>query len=130
MDQGRDQAADVGSPPSAVNSGVYISGGVISGPIAAGNNAQAVQIAGAGNDKLQRIEELLSYLETLARALLPARADDIADDVGRLRAEVRHRRPAAGSIRPILARLTVAATGAATLLAAVDQIKDLVTQLL
>ena len=107
------------------NSGVYIAGGSVSGPVAAGRNAQATQNitqAPAG----VRIEVLLGELETAARTLLPARADDVSEDVDRLRDEVKRRRPSADSIRLILGRLSGAVAGTATLLAKVDQIKDLI----
>ena len=109
------------------NSGVYISGGNVSGPVAAGRGARAIQFNAPA---VARIEVLLGELETEARTLVPAQADDVSDDVERLRAEVRHRRPSAESARLILGRLTQAAAGTATLLAKVDQIKDLIGQLL
>lgn len=107
------------------NSGVYIAGGNVSGPVAAGRNAQAIQ-NNTQAPAVVRIEVLLGELETEARTLLPAHAEDVSDDVSRLREEVKRRRPSADSLRMILGRLSGAVAGTATLLAKVDQIKDLI----
>jgi hypothetical protein len=112
-----------------VNSGVYISGGNVSGPVAAGRGAQAVQFNAGGNETVQRIDQLLTELEALARTLTPEQADDVADEAGRLHAEVHHRRPNAESIRLILGRMARAVAGTAALAANVEQINALITQL-
>ncbi len=130
MEQNRDSPQSVTGTHGVVNSGVYITGGNVSGPVAAGRNARAVQVAVGPAETVRRIDALLADLETQAGTLVPERAEDIADDVGRLRAEVHHRRPSADSIRLILGRLTGAVAATATLLAKVDQIKDLITQLI
>ena len=114
----------------AVNSGVIISGGTVNGPVAAGPGARAVQVSDAGpGDAAARIEQLLAELETQARTLMPAQADDVADDVGRLRTEVGHRKPDADGIRLILGRLAKAVAGTATMLADVEAIRELIAQL-
>jgi hypothetical protein len=118
-----------GAPGRVVNSGVYISGGNVSGPVAAGRGAQAVQFNAAGTETVQRIERLLTELEAQARTLVPGQADDVADEAGRLRAEVHHRRPSAESMRVILGRLARAVAGTAALAANVEQISTLITQL-
>lgn len=111
------------------NSGVYIAGGNVSGPVAAGRNARAVQNISQA-PAVVRIEVLLSELETEAKTLLPAQADDISEDIDRFREESKRRRPSADSIRLILGRLSGAVAGTATLLAKVDQIKDLIGPLM
>ena len=117
-------------PERVVNSGVIISGGTVNGPVAAGPGARAEQVRAGPGDAIQRIEQLLADLEAQAGTLPPEQAGDVIDDVGRLRAEVRHRRPSAEGIRLILARLAKAAAGTAAMLANVEQIRELVTQLL
>jgi hypothetical protein len=135
MDQDSDgqrtgsEQAGSGTPGRMVNSGVYISGGDVSGPVAAGRGAQAVQFNAAGTETVRRIDQLLTELEAQARTLVPEQADDVADEAGRLRAEVHHRRPSAESIRLILGRLARAVAGTAALAANVEQISTLITQL-
>lgn len=111
------------------NSGVYIAGGNVSGPVAAGKNAQAIQQISQA-PAVAQIETLLAELEREARMLLPAQADDVSDDADRIREEIKRRRPSADSIRLMLGRLSGAVAGTATLLAKVDQIKDLIVPLL
>jgi hypothetical protein len=115
-----------------INTGVYVSGGQVSGPVAAGDSARAVQVTqDAGHaEVLARIDRLLRELEDGATALGGDQADEVTDDVGRLRAEVHHRKPDTGRISHLLARLTAQAGSAAALLATVDRVKDLVAALL
>lgn len=107
------------------NSGVYITGGNVSGPVAAGRNARATQ-NNTQAPAVVRIEALLSELETETRALLPGRAEEVSEDVDRVRDEIKRRRPSADSIRLVLGRLSTAVAGTTTLLTKVDQIKDLI----
>lgn len=107
------------------NSGVYITGGNVSGPMAAGRNARATQNITQAPTAV-RIEALLSELETETKTLLPERADEVSDDIDRVRDEMKRRRPSADSIRLVLGRLSTAVAGATTLLTKIDQIKDLV----
>jgi hypothetical protein len=110
------------------NSGVYISGGVVSGPIAAGKGAQATQV-GQAADILGQIDVLLRAMTDETRALEPGRAEDAMDDIDRVRAEIHHRKPDLESVRRLLTRLAVTAGSAVGLLAKIDEVRDLVTQL-
>lgn len=110
------------------NRGVYITGGsTVSGPVAAGKGARATQFT--QTNVLGQIDELLRSIEDEASSLDPEAAADVADDVRRVRDEVHHRRPDAESIRRVLTRLAATVGSAATLLAKIDQVRDLITQL-
>jgi hypothetical protein len=124
------RSAPSGAP---VNSGVYISGGTFSGAaVAAGAGAQAQQVSyGLDNSEtLARIDRLLQELRDGATLLEADEAEAVVDDVGRLSAEVHHPRPDRDSLSRLLGRVTARLGSAATLLATVDQVKDLVTSLL
>jgi hypothetical protein len=56
--------------------------------------------------------------------------EDVLDDAQRLHTEVHSRRPSAGSIRLMLSRLTTATSSTASLLATVEQIKELISAIL
>ncbi len=109
-----------------------MTGGTI-GAAVVGKNAKVKGVkqvnygAGAGDqDPLEMIDRLLQKLETDAGALEGEQAEDVVDEVHQLHTEMHRRRPNAASIRNTLSRLTAAASSAATLLATVDQIKDLI----
>jgi hypothetical protein len=118
-------------PESGANRGIYMTGGTI-GAVALGKGAKAKQMnyGAAASDPLEMIDRLLSKLEAEAVILEGEQAEDVIDDVQRLHTEVHSRRPSAEGIRSMLSRLTKATSSTATLLATVDQIKDLVTVLL
>jgi hypothetical protein len=119
-------------PGRVINTGVYVTGGLVSGPVAAGAGARAVQVnKDAGHaEVLARIERLLHDLEDGASVLDGEQAGEVTDDVGRLRAEVHHRKPDTDRISHLLGRLTAQVGSAAALLATVDRVKDLVATLL
>jgi hypothetical protein len=122
------------APPRApVNSGVYIGGGTFSGAaMAAGAGAQAHQVSYGldGSGTLARIDRLLRELRDGAAMLEDGEAEAVVDDVERLSAEVHHRKPDRDSLSRLLGRITARLGSAATLLATVDQVKDLITSLL
>ena len=124
------QGSDASGPEFRVNHGLYIRGDV--GALATGDHGQATQITyGSGTaDPLELIDQLLRKLEADASALRSDEAEDVIDDAHRLRTEVHSRKLNAENIRAVLSRLSTAATSTATLLATVDQIKDLITVLL
>lgn len=108
----------------------HIDGNV--GAIATGQHGQAtgnVYVSGTG-DPLEMIDRLLGKLETDAGMLDGERAEDLIDDAKRLHTEIHSRKPSAASIRTLLARLTTTASSAATLLATVEQIRELVSAIL
>lgn len=111
------------------NSGVNISGGNVSGPVAAGKNARAIQV-NQGADALARLDAALSELAGGVSELPAEQAADAGDQIELFRAEIGKQRPSGERLRRILARLTVTVGSAAALLAKIDQIKDLVTLLL
>lgn len=122
-----------GTGPGAFhNSGVYISGGSVSGSaIAAGSGPIDQRITGAADaDVLASIDRLLEELKAGASVLDPGEAEAVADDAGRLSAEIHHRKPDRDSISFLLARLTRRAGAVAALLANVDHVRELVTALM
>jgi len=127
MDQ-RDRYPDAESG-SAVSNEFHI-GNV--GAIATGQYGQATaNIYGSGaGDRLEMIDRLLRKLQADAGELGDEQAADVLDDAQRLHTEVHSRRPSAESIRLMLARLAKATGSTASLLAAVEQIKDLVSAIL
>jgi hypothetical protein len=128
--QGRSPGSDASGPEFGVNHGLYIRGDV--GALATGDHGQATQITyGSGTaDPLELIDQLLRKLEADASALRGDEAEDVIDDAHRLHTEVHSRKLSAENIRAVLSRLSTATTSTATLLATVDQIKDLITVLL
>jgi len=128
--QGENPGAGSAGPGAGVNRGIIISGGN-SGAVATGHaRATAVTYSSDSGDPLEMIDRLLQQLEADAAMLEGEQAEDVIDDAHRLHTEVHSRRPSAESVRGLLSRLTKAAGSTATLLATVDQIKDLVTVLL
>jgi hypothetical protein len=128
--QGRSPGSDASGPEFGVNHGLYIRGDV--GALATGDHGQATQITyGSGTaDPLELIDQLLRKLEADASVLRSDEAEDVIDDAHRLHTEVHSRKLSAENIRAVLSRLSTATTSTATLLATVDQIKDLITVLL
>jgi hypothetical protein len=117
----------------AISAGVYVGGGTVSGPIAGGVNGPVTQInnmSGNASDVLRQIDNLLRKLEAEASGLPGERADEVVDEVSLLHAEVHRRKINSESIRAALARLTTAVGSATTLLASVDQLRELATALL
>ena len=103
------------------------------GAIATGQYGQAtgnVNVSAGGGDPLEMIDRLLRKLEADAGTLDGEQAEDVLDDAKRLHTEVHSRRPSAEGIRALLARLTTATGSTATLLATVEQIKELVSAIL
>lgn len=111
------------------NSGVHVSGGSVSGPVAAGKHARAIQV-NQGSDALSRLDAALAELASGVGDLPAGQADEAGDQIELFRAEIGKERPDTGRLGRILARLTVTVGSAAALLAKIDQIKDLVTILL
>lgn len=128
--QGRYPEASGPGPELGVNNGIYIRGDV--GALATGDHGQATQSnhGPSGGDALEMIDRLLRKLEADAGALGGEQAEDVIDDARRLHTEVHSRKLSVANIRAVLSRLSTATTSTATLLATVDQIKDLVTALL
>ena len=128
MDQ-RDSYADAGSGPAGSNE-FHIGGNV--GAIATGQYGQATGnvYGSAAGDQLEMIDQLLRKLQADAGQLGDDQAADVLDDAQRLHTEVHSRRPSAESIRLMLARLAKATSSTASLLATVEQIKDLVSAIL
>ncbi|MBV9444354.1 MAG: hypothetical protein JO345_00395 [Streptosporangiaceae bacterium] len=109
----------------------HIDGNV--GAIATGQHGQAtgnVYVSAGGGDPLEMIDRLLRKLEADAGTLDGEQAEDVLDDAKRLHTEVHSRRPSAEGIRALLTRLTTATGSTATLLATVEQIKELVSAIL
>lgn len=119
-------------PGRVINTGIYISGGSVSGPVGAGDRARAIQVTQGANagDALARIDRLLRELEAGASVLEDKQAEAVIDDAQRLHAEAHHRRPNADMIGQLLARLTARVSSAAALLATVEQVKELITAVL
>jgi phage shock protein A len=128
MDQ-RDRYADAESGP-AVSNEFHIGGNV--GAIATGQYGQATgNVYGSANDDpLEMIDRLLRKLQADASQLGDEQGADVLDDAQRLHTEVHNRRPSAESIRLMLARLAKATSSTASLLATVEQIKDLISAIL
>lgn len=108
----------------------HIDGNV--GAIATGQYGQAtgnVYISGA-DDPLEMIDRLLRKLAADVGMLDAERAEDLIDDAKRLHTEVHSHKPSARGINALLARLTTATSSTATLLATVEQIKELVSAIL
>jgi hypothetical protein len=128
MDQ-RDRYPDAESG-SAVSNEFHIGGNV--GAIATGQYGQATAniYGSAAGDRLEMIDRLLRKLQADAGELGDEQAADVLDDAQRLHTEVHSRRPSAESIRLMLARLAKATGSTASLLATVEQIKDLVSAIL
>ena len=76
------------------------------------------------------IDRLLRKLAADAERLEGEQAEDVLDDAQRLHTEVHSRRPSAESIRAMLSRLTTATSSTASLLATVEQIKELISAIL
>jgi len=125
MDQ-RDSYTDAGSGPAGSNE-FHIGGNV--GAIATGQYGQATgNVSGsAAGDPLEIIDRLLRKLQAEAGQLGDDQAADVLDDTQRLHTEVHSRKPSAESIRLMLARLVRATSSTASLLATVEQIKDLIS---
>ncbi len=128
--QDRNVSAGTGEPGFGTNSGIFIAGGN-SGVVASGH-ARITQVnhGTAAGDPLEMIDRLLRKLEADASALHRDAAEDVIDDAHRLHTEVHSRKLSSENIRAVLSRLSAATTSTATLLATVDQIKDLVGVLL
>jgi hypothetical protein len=128
--QDRNLGDGTGEPGFGTNSGIFI-GGANSGVVASGH-ARITQINHGTNagDPLEMIDRLLRQLEADASVLDSDAAEDVIDDAHRLHTEVHSRKLSTENIRAVLSRLSAATTSTATLLATVDQIKDLVTVLL
>ena len=115
--------------PQASNE-FHIDGNV--GAIATGQHGQAtgnVYVSGA-DDPLEMIDRLLRKLEADAGMLDGERAEELIDDAKRLHTEVHSHKPSAAGIRALLARLTTATSSTATLLATVEQIRELVSAIM
>jgi len=128
MDQ-RDGYRDAESGP-AVSNEFHIGGNV--GAIATGQYGQATGnvYGSASGDRLETIDRLLRKLQADASQLGDEQAADVLDDAQRLHTEVHNRRPSAESIRLMLGRLAKATSSTASLLATVEQIKDLISAIL
>ena len=121
------QGADTGSGAS---NEFHIDGNV--GAIATGQYGQATGnvYGSAAGDSLEIIDRLLRKLAADAGQLEGEQAEDVLDDTQRLHTEVHSRRPSAESIRVMLSRLTTATSSTASLLATVEQIKELISAIL
>ena len=127
--QGRSPGDDTSDPEFGANSGLFIRGEV--GALATGPRPiTQINYGTNAGDPLEMIDRLLRKLEADASALDSDAAEDVIDDAHRLHTEVHSRKLSAENIRAVLSRLSAATTSTATLLATVDQIKDLVTVLL
>jgi len=125
----QDRYPDAGSGSGAGHE-FHIGGNV--GAIATGQYGQAtgnVYDSTAG-DPLEMIDRLLRKLQADAGQLEDEQAADVLDDAQRLHTEVHSRRPSAEGIRLMLSRLTKATSSTASLLATVEQIKDLISAIL
>ena len=108
----------------------HIAGNV--GAIATGQHGQAtgnVYVSGT-DDPLEMIDRLLRKLEADAVMLDSERAEEVIDDAKRLHTEVHSHKPSAAGIRAVLGRLATATSSTATLLATVEQIRELVSAIL
>ena len=98
--------------------------------IAAGPGPISQRVTGpAEPGLLASIDRLLEELKAGALVLDPAEAEAVADDAGRLSAEIRHRKPDRDSISFLLGRLTRRVGAVAALLANVDHVRELVSTL-
>jgi hypothetical protein len=128
MDQ-QDRYPGAGTGSEASNE-FHIGGNV--GAIATGQYGQATGnvYGSAAGDPLEMIDRLLRKLAADAGQLDGEQAEDVLDDAQRLHTEVHSRRPSTESIRLMLSRLTTATSSTATLLATVEQIKELISAIL
>jgi len=128
MDQ-QDKYPDAGAGSGASNE-FHIDGNV--GAIATGQYGQATGnvYGSAAGDPLEMIDQLLRKLAADAGQLEGEQAEDVLDDAQRLHTEVHSRRPSAESIRVMLSRLTAATSSTASLLATVEQIRELISAIL
>jgi hypothetical protein len=120
--------ADAGGPQASNE--FHIDGNV--GAIATGQYGKATGnvYVSAADDPLEMIDRLLRKLEADAGMLDGERAEELIDDAKRLHTEVHSRKPSAAGIRALLARLTTTASSTATLLATVEQIRELVSAIM
>jgi hypothetical protein len=122
---------DPGRPGNVINSGMQISGGTFSGPVAGGYGAHAAQVnQGMDAQRLARLERLLQEIEIGASSLDGEQQVEAIVAVRCLREEVHAPVPDAGRIRRLLGRLTAQVTSVAALLDVVNQAKDLIGPLL
>ncbi len=123
--------ADPGQPGSVINSGMQISGGTFSGPVAGGYGARAAQLnQGMDAQSLARLERLLQEIEIGASSLDSEEQVEAIVAVRCLRDEVHDPVLDAGKIRRLLGQLTAQVTSVAALLDVVNQAKDLIGPLL
>jgi hypothetical protein len=123
--------AGPGQPGSVINSGMQISGGTFSGPVAGGYGAHAAQLnQGMDAQSLARLERLLEEIEIGASDLDGDQQVEAIVAVRCLREEVHDPVPDAGKIKRLLGRLAAQVTPVAALLDAVNQARDLIGPLL
>ncbi len=115
------------------NTGINITGdsntvayGTGSGNVTASVNVpHDPQLAGT----LARIDELLAALQAGARQLPPEQAEILVEETNLLKGEIHGGKPSAERLRRALRNLTVAAAPVVSILAQVNEVKDLVTSL-
>jgi hypothetical protein len=119
------------APGGMINQGVQISGGTVSGPVAAGYRAQATQLnqGTVNEDKLARLELLLQKLEAGASSLAGEQAEEVIDDVARVREEAHHRRPDWARVSSLVERITARVASFVPLLEVADHVRELVMAL-
>ena len=117
---------------SRVNKGVIMTGGTISGAVAAGDNATAVQHAAAPADP--RRAELETLLEELrqqveAHSAQIQDASDVKQALETLRAEMQRKEPSKVTLRSVLTGVKDSLEAVAPLVPLVDTASKLVRQI-
>lgn len=118
------------------NSGIYISGDISGGTFNQNTGSGNMQVGtSAPHDPqlavvIARVDELLAALRACAPQLPPDQAEMLVEGADQLRDEVHNGRPSAERVRIALRNLGVAAAPVVSVLAQVNEIKDLVTSLL
>jgi hypothetical protein len=122
--------ADGGWGQGMHNTGVVIGGNAsVSGPVAAGYQAQAIQ-SGQGAGEMARLEGLLRQLEAGLRELGGADADDALDDVVRVRQEMESRKPDRPRVGQLMDRIVAAVGPVSGLLEIANGARELITAIL
>jgi hypothetical protein len=113
---------------TTINSGVHISGGTVSGPIAAGYRTQAIQINhdAVVAETLTGLDRLLQMLDTGSGALTADQVKEVRADVECVREELTDPNPNSHRIRRLLEQVAAHVSAAAPLLDVVERVRELV----
>ena len=116
-----------------MNKGIIMTGGTISGAVAAGDNAKAVQYA-SGAPADERRVELEKVIEELRRQVEAnsaqiADAGDVKQALDTLRAEMQRKEPSKVTVRSVLTGVKESLEAVAPLVPLVDTATKLVRQI-